>query len=166
MQTLPTPQVVERAEQPYVGITSTVTMTTMGEIADRIPVLIGRLAELDIAPAGAPFLRYLVIDMGRSLTVEAGVPVAEPASGDELWHTGVLPAGRYATLTHTGHPDALIAVTDGLLTWGEEHGHRWDVVQHGPGGDRWGCRLEAFHTHPMEVPIDAWVTELSFRLAG
>ncbi|MDN5915046.1 MAG: aldehyde dehydrogenase family protein [Pseudonocardia sp.] len=57
MQTLPTPQVVERTEQPYVGITRTVTMTTMGEIADRIPVLIGRLAELGTAPAGAPFLR-------------------------------------------------------------------------------------------------------------
>ena len=164
METPPSPQIVERPGQPYVGITRTVTMTTMGEIADRVPVLIGRLAERGIAPAGAPFLRYLVIDMDRSLTVQAGVPVAEPAPDDELWQAAAIPAGRYATLTHTGHPDDLIAVTDGLLAWGEAHGHRWDV-EAGPGGDHWGCRLEAFHTHPMEVPIDAWVTELSFRLA-
>ncbi|MBW0103099.1 GyrI-like domain-containing protein [Pseudonocardia sp. KRD291] len=164
MQTFPAPQVVDRPEQPYVGVTRTVTMTTMGEIADRLPLLIGRLTEVGIAPAGAPFLRYLVIDMDRSLTVEAGVPVAGPAPDDEQWHTGVLPGGRYATLTHTGHPDELIAVTDGLLAWAGEHGHHWDV-ERGPDGDRWGCRLEAFHTHPMEVPIDAWVTELAFRLA-
>ncbi|RZT83264.1 GyrI-like small molecule binding protein [Pseudonocardia sediminis] len=164
MQTFPTPQIVERTEQSYVGVTRTVTMTTMGEIADRIPVLIGRLAELGVAPAGAPFLRYLLIDMDRSLTVEAGVPVLGPAPRDELWQTRVIPAGRYATLTHTGHPDELIAVTDGLLAWGEEHGHRWDVERR-PDGDRWGCRLEAFHSNPMEVSIDAWVTELTFRLA-
>ncbi|MET0187658.1 MAG: GyrI-like domain-containing protein [Pseudonocardia sediminis] len=164
MQTSPTPLVVERTEQRYVGTTRTVTMTTMGEIADRIPVLLGRLGELGIAPVGAPFLRYLVIDMDRSLTVEAGVPVAQPVPDDEAWHTGVLPAGHYVTLTHTGHPDELIAATDGLLAWGGENGYRWDVTA-GPDGDHWGCRLEAFHSHPMEVPIDAWVTELSFRLA-
>ena len=161
----PAPRIVERAEQPYVRTTRTVTMRTIGEIADRVPVLVGRLAERGIAPAGAPFLRYLVIDMDRELVVEAGVPVPRSLDRDDVLEPGVLPAGGYATLTHRGHPDGLVEATAGLLAWGPEHGHRWDVERR-PDEEHWGCRLEAFHSNPVEVPIDAWVTELAVRLAG
>ena len=61
--------VVDLPEQPFVGLTKTVTMTTMNEIADEIPGLVGWLLEQGYAPAGAPFLRYLVIDMDRAMVV-------------------------------------------------------------------------------------------------
>jgi len=45
--------------------------------------------------------------MMRELEVEAGVPVAVAVHGDAQVSSGVLPAGRYATLTHVGHPGEL-----------------------------------------------------------
>src|SRR5215831_15721980 len=33
-------------------------------------------------------------------------------------------------------------------------------------GERWGCRLEIYHTDPaVEPDMNSWVTELAFRLA-
>ena len=40
------------------------------------PELFGWLARHAIAPAGPPFIRYLVIDMAAGLQIEMGVPVA------------------------------------------------------------------------------------------
>jgi effector-binding domain-containing protein len=160
------PRIEERAARPYAGVTRAVTMTTFDQVADRIPEIIGWLAGRGAAPAGAPFLRYHVIDMDRRLEVEAGVPVAAPVEADGEIRPGVLPAGRYLTADHTGHPDELVQVTAGLLDWAEREGLAFDVADD-PEGQRWGCRLETFLTNPMEVPDPSkWETQLAFRLAG
>jgi hypothetical protein len=54
------------------------------------------LAAHGAAPAGAPFLKYNVIDMARQLEIEAGVPVATAVDGDSRVLSGILPAGRAA----------------------------------------------------------------------
>lgn len=77
----------------------------------------------------------------------------------------MLPAGRYATVTHTGHPDELIAVTGALLEEGAARGLTWDATET-ERGTRWGCRLELLLTNPAEQPdTSKWETELAFRLA-
>jgi len=155
----------ERAVQPYVAIRRTITMQTFPEVADRLPGLFGWLAERGAAPAGAPFFRYLVIDMDGELDVEAGVPVAAPVDGEGEVLAGTLPAGRYATTTHVGHPDGLVAATRALLDEAAERGLRWDAVET-DRGERWGCRLELLHTNPAEQPdMNKWKTKLAFRLA-
>jgi effector-binding domain-containing protein len=143
------PQILTRPEQPYVGIRRTVTMDTIRSIADRIPVLIGWLDERGVAPAGAPFLRYWVIDMEHGLDVEAGVPVAEPSQGDGEVSSGVLPAGRYATVTHTGPYEGLVDATAALLAWTDAQGVALEV-QDSTDGAVWGCRLEIYNTNPLE----------------
>jgi effector-binding domain-containing protein len=81
-------------------------------------------------------------------------------------HAGVLPAGRYATVTHVGHPDELARVTTKLLDWAAQQGLRWDMAETS-AGQRWRCRLEIYHTDPAEEPdMRRWQTELAFRLAG
>ncbi|MFC0105037.1 GyrI-like domain-containing protein [Kibdelosporangium aridum] len=155
------PEIVERAEQPYVGVRGTVTMETFGKIADRMPELIGSLLQRGVELAGAPFFRYTRIDMANELEVEAGVPVnaAIPEQGEQF--NGVLPAGRYVCLTHIGHPDELVDVTGQLLTWAAEQGLTWDNT-----GQQWGCRLEILKTDPtVEPDMTKWETELAFRLA-
>jgi effector-binding domain-containing protein len=160
------PSVVTRAPQPYVGIRMTVTMKTMSDLADRIPELFAWLDAHGVAPTGAPFFRYHVIDMERDLEVEIGVPVAEPVVGDGPVSAGVLPGGRYVSVEHIGHPDTLVDATAALLAWAEEEGLTWDVVDT-PRGQRWGARLEIYHADPVEEPdMSAWTTELAFRLAG
>jgi effector-binding domain-containing protein len=159
------PAVLERSAQPYVGITAPVTMTTFGIVADRIPELFAHLGAHGSAPAGAPFFRYHRIDMERELIVEAGVPVgaAVPGTGDIA--AGVLPAGRYATVTHAGHPQELVDVTANLLDWAKRHGLEFDC-RPSPEGELWGCRLETYLTDPRQTPdLHQWRTELAFRLA-
>jgi effector-binding domain-containing protein len=162
------PRIEARAAQPYVGISGLVTVATIGLIADRIPEIFGWLGKHGIEPAGAPFFRYYVIDMSAPMEIEVGVPVAAAAPDglDGDLFAAVLPAGRYATVTHVGHPDGLMDVTAGLLDWAERRGLRWDVTQTA-GGERWGCRLEVYRTDPaVEPDMNRWETDLAFRLAG
>jgi len=159
------PTIVERSDQPYVAIKGLVTMRTMGTIIDRMPEVFGWLSARGVEPAGPPIFKYNVIDMERQLEMEVGVPVADTVEGDDQVLSGVLPAGRYATAIHIGHPDKLVDATTALLEWAALRGLRWDKTETADG-ERWGCRLEAYLTDPAEEPdMDKWETELAFRLA-
>ncbi|GAA1290677.1 DNA gyrase inhibitor [Planotetraspora silvatica] len=158
------PTLVARAEQPYVAIRRQVTMDTIAEIADRFPEIFGWMAARGLAPAGAPFFRFNVIDMDGILEMEAGVPVTDVVPGDGVILSGVLPAGRYVSVTHVGHPDDLMDVTAELLRWAAERDLRWDMAPTSEG-ERWGCRLELYKTDPaVEPDMGKWETELAFRL--
>jgi effector-binding domain-containing protein len=159
------PEIVTRAEQPYVAIRAHVTMAELGGLGARLGEVFGWLDARGLAPAGAPFFRYNVIDMERELEVDAGVPVAAAVDGDGQVVADVLPAGRYATVTHVGHPSELLGVTKALLDWAAEQGLRWDVSP-GDRGERWSGRLEIYLTDPSQEPdMSKWQTQLAFRLA-
>lgn len=161
-----TPEITQRAAQSYAGISAWVTMADVGSIADRIPEIFGWLGARGIAPAGAPFFRYHVIDMDRQLLVEAGIPVASAVDDEGTIRGGTLPAGRFAVMTHTGAPETLMAATAALLEWAEAQGLSWDVTETDEG-EKWGCRIESYLTDPAEQPdMTQWQTELAFRLAG
>jgi effector-binding domain-containing protein len=159
------PEIVTRAEQPYVAIRGQVTMAEIGPFAGRTGEVFAWLGARGLAPAGPPFLKYNVIDMMRQLEIEAGVPVAAATDGDGEVISGVLPAGRYATVTHVGHPSELMGVTKALMDWAAEQGLAWDMSPDGDG-ERWGSRLEISLTDPRQEPdMSKWVTQLAFRLA-
>lgn len=159
------PEVTSRPEQPYVAIRADVTMAGLEGLAHRFGEVFGWLAQRGIAPAGAPFFRYNVIDMERTLNVEAGVPVPNPVDGDDQVLAGTLPAGRYATYLHVGPYDGLIGAVDTLLQWANAQGLEWDRSTAGDG-EHWGSRLETYHTDPSREPdASKWETELAFRLA-
>lgn len=162
---LPTPVIVERTAQPYVAYRDAVTMQQVAAPAQHFGEIFAWLADQGIAPAGAPFYKYDLIDMERELIIEAGVPVPAVPDVPADMIAGILPAGRYAGLTYVGHPDDLITVTWHLLKWAGEQGLTWD--QHETDqGDQWACRLEIFHTDPADEPdMTKWETELAFRLA-
>lgn len=157
------PVVVERAEQPYVGIPAVVTMAAISStLPPLLPRVFGWLGARGIVPAGPPFWRYVVVDMAGELTVEVGVPVADAVSvaEGEPVTAGVLPGGKYVTVTHVGDPSGLMAATGELLAWADRAGLAWDVT-----GQRWGCRLEEYLTDPAEQPDPArWATRLAFKL--
>jgi effector-binding domain-containing protein len=159
------PRIVQRAEQPYVAIKALVTMQELGQVLPGLhPGIYQWLGSHGGHPAGPPFWKYNVIDMERQLEVEVGVPVPTAMSGDDQVLAGVLPAGRYATLVHTGHPAGLEDATRMLLGWAAQQGLAWDVEETG-GDERWAARLEIYQEQPPP-DMDTWETELAFKLAG
>ncbi|WP_112239425.1 GyrI-like domain-containing protein [Kribbella monticola] len=154
------PTIVERDEQPYVALRGKVAMDGIAQFADRLHEVIGWIAARNIEPVGAPFFKYDLVDMDEGLVMEIGFPVEERHTGEEQIVGGVLPAGRYASVTHFGHPDGLREATGQLLAWAEKEGLEWDA-----DGNKWGCRLEVYKSDPREVPdMNDWETELLFRL--
>jgi effector-binding domain-containing protein len=103
--------------------------------------------------------------MARELEIDVGVPVAAAVDGDGQVIPGVLPAGRYAALTHVGPPGELAEATGALLDWAAREGLSWDMSP-GEGGERWGSRLEIYLTDPGQEPdMSKWETQLAFKLA-
>jgi effector-binding domain-containing protein len=159
------PTIVQRAEQPYVGRRESVTMTEFARVADHLPDMFRWLGERGAPIVGPPFFRYRLIDMAAELVVEAGIPVAGAVEVDAPSFTDVLPAGRYATVTHIGHPDELMAVTARLLDWAQDQGLAWDMTPT-PTGEEWAARLEVLMSNPAEEPdMHKWETVLLFKLA-
>jgi effector-binding domain-containing protein len=163
---MPEPEIVTRAEEPYIAIAARVTMQKLGtEVPPLNQEVFDWLGRRNIAPGGPPFWKYDVIDMEREMQVEAGVTVRGPLAGDGRVIAGVLPAGRYVTLHHVGAPQTLVDATGYLLDWAARQGLTFDMSPSAEG-ERWGCRLEIYLTDPREEPdMSKWETQLAFRLA-
>lgn len=146
------PQIQERAEQHYAGIPVEVAIDDIAQAVDfGFPELFRWLQEHSVAPAGPPFIRYLVIDMEAGLELELGVPVASAVQGSGRVRPGVIPAGTYATVRHVGPYDGLMASNAALLRWAQQQGialDTWDTDR----GDAWRGRFEHYLTDPSAEP--------------
>ena len=163
-----TPEVIERAEQPYVAIRATVTMASIGAASAHFPAVFDWLARHGSGPAGPPFFKNCdVIDMDSQLQIEVGVPVPEHLAADGSVVAGVLPAGRYASVIHVGHPGQLADTTADLLTWAESNGLAFDNTATSEG-ERWAClSLENYLADPAQQPdMNKWEIQLAFLLAS
>jgi effector-binding domain-containing protein len=160
------PQIQTRTLQHYAGLPATVTMDTISTAVDSgFPELFGWLASNGIAPAGPPFIRYLVIDMAGELRIELGVPVSAPVAGSGRIQPGVRPAGRYAVLRHTGPYDGLVASNAALEQWAADHGVQFDTSDTAQGS-AWGGRVEHYLTDPSQEPDPArWETDVAYLTA-
>jgi len=159
-------EIVERDRQPYAAIPVTVSMDQLGSVVPPLnDEVFGWLSQRGVVPAGPPFWKYDVINMPGSLTLQVGVTIAAPASGDDRVSVAELPSGRYLETTHHGHPDTLMQATADLLAHAEAQGLSFDSHD-SPDGQRWAARLELYVTDPVEEPdLDRWETTLSFKLA-
>ena len=158
------PQVQQRPVQAYVGIPATVTMATFPAAVDAgFPELFGWLAEHGITPAGPPLIRYHVIDMAAELEIELAVPVAGPVQAGGRIRAGVLPAGRYVILRHTGPYDGLIAANAALQDWAEQQGI---ALESSADGRRWHGRAEHYLTDPSAEPDPSrWQVDVAYLAA-
>jgi effector-binding domain-containing protein len=128
--------------------------------------LFGFLRQTGVPPAGAPLIRYHVIDMDTVLDIEIGVPVAQPIAGNGRVSASELPAGQYASLIHTGPYDGLRAANAALIEWADGRGVRWDRWDD-PQADAFRARYESYVTDPVEEPDPSkWVTEVAIKVAG
>jgi DNA gyrase inhibitor GyrI len=161
------PQIQQRDALPYLAIRSEVTNGLPAVVDRSFPQLFAWLGRHGIEPAGPPFIRYLEVDnRGEPLEIEVAAPVAAGTQGDETVRAGILPAGRYATLLHTGpyrHDDVpdLGDAQAALRTWTEQQG-----IVTSRASER-GSSLAACVEHyrigpPMEADWTKWETELAY----
>jgi effector-binding domain-containing protein len=100
------------------------------------------------------------------LEMEFGFMPPDKLAGDGRVQSGVLPAGRYATVTYLGHYKDLMDVTATLIGWARETNVEWDSVP-GSNGERFACRYELYPNGPMDEPDPAkWETQIYIKVRG
>jgi effector-binding domain-containing protein len=158
------PQIEYRTAQPYVALPVTTTMHELpGEVDRGFPELFRWLGSRGVTPTGAPFIRYLQLDMPNEMKIELAAPVAADPPPDGNVRIGVLPAGRYVTLMHVGPYDGLIDANGALQRWANEQGIAWRMVN----SSTWAGRVERYLTDPSEHPDPStWQTELAYLIQG
>jgi len=157
------PTLITRKEQPYVAIKTTVTIQELPAIVPKdLTQLYAWLEAHKLKPAGAPFVRYVVVDMDKGLDIEIGVPVVKAVSGDSKVTSGVLPTGKYASLTYFGDYSGLKTPNAQIQKWGMDKGLTWkrQKTEH---GEEWVGRLEVYKTDPNKEPDPSkWETEVLY----
>ncbi|GAA2608922.1 GyrI-like domain-containing protein [Paractinoplanes durhamensis] len=149
------PAVVTHPDRHYLGIRVITPFRGMFAVRDQL------MKELYTRPdlsAGLTFFRLHEIDMDGPMDIEVGVVTQSRLAGDERIRPGVLPAGRYAAMTYSGHGRRANGT---LLDWAHDEGLALDRA-----GDRFGCRYEAYLTDPRTERMKTrWRIELAIRLA-
>jgi effector-binding domain-containing protein len=163
------PQIQQRAALPYLAIRCQVTNGLPAVVDRSFPQLFAWMGQHGVEPAGPPFIRYHEVDHdGEPLEIEVAAPVAnavEPSEDGPI-SPGTLPAGRYATLLHTGpyrHDDVpdLGDAQAALRSWTELQG----IVTSRPSerGYSLPCCVEHYKVGPpMEQDWTKWETELAY----
>lgn len=155
------PRLEMRSTQPYAAIRKAVKMAEIGPVLPPLHDAVQRwLTERGIVPTGAPFFRYLEMDMDADrFVVDVGWPMTAALDGDGEVIIDALPAGRYGVILNTGPFSDLVGAHYALLKWGEEQGIRWEVAE----GIKWSARVEHYITDPAEEPDpQKWETEVAF----
>lgn len=132
-----------KADAEHIGFWLSAAYRAVGDHAARIGAQF----------SGPPYARYRPMDTELcEFEIEAGFPVASPASGirDGTVEAGTLPGGRAATTWHVGPYDSLACAHEAIDRWITERGGATD-------GPCW----EVYYSDPIsEADSRRWRTEV------
>lgn len=158
------PEMVEREPQRYVAVRLPVMIPFAEEVDPAFDELFNAFKRAGVTPDGVEFVKFNLIDMPR-LEIETGMTtdMSIPLSGRLV--EGVLPGGRYVSMTYTGPYEGLYDATAMLVGWAKEKGLIWDSTST-EAGELFACRLEVHDNDPSVEPDPRkLVTTLLFKLA-
>ena len=158
------PHLELQAAKPYVGIAASVPVAELPrELPELFAEVFSWLSQRGLEPHGPPLIRYLVTDMQRPLAIEVGVLVgSSDVEGDDRVKAGLVPAGRYATLVHTGDYAGLFDANAALLEWAKASSIEFETSFRG-ADEVWAGRFEFYLTDPaQEKNPEKWETEVAF----
>jgi hypothetical protein len=92
-----------KPDQHCIGIRLITPFRRMFAVRDRLVEELYSWADERATAYGHTFFRLHVVGMDGLIEVEVGVITDEAVPGEGRIGSGVLPAGRYATLTHINH---------------------------------------------------------------
>ena len=160
---LTTPTIVDRDSTPYVAVLRRVPMSEIGRISASTHDLVLDFVRQNGGEPGAPLIKYNLVDMEGIMELEFGVLLNSDVTATGEFFVGELPAGRYATITHTGPYDELYDVTGLFVGWAKERGIAWDSEPEG-AGERFVSRVETYLNDPADVAEQELVTQLDFKV--
>ncbi|GIF02482.1 GyrI-like domain-containing protein [Actinoplanes siamensis] len=162
MEILNGPTITTKPDRDCVGIRLVTPFRGMFAVRDRLMHQLYSWLDGQGIAYGHTFFRLHVVDMDGPMDIEVGVVTGEAVQGDGRIRAGVLPAGRYATLTYVNHGRR---ANGALRDWAHREGLTLDRTE-SPAGERFGCRYEAYLTDPRSERLKTrWHTELAIRLA-
>ncbi len=145
----------EIAAQPVLLVRRRVKRSEIAKmIGESLPLVFMHAQKTGAALAGLPFARYL--DWGPGMTtMEAGMRVLSPATGEDEVLADTLPGGLVAVTMHEGPYDKLSEAHGAIQQWVEEQGFQ-------AAGAPW----ESYVNDPSEHPDPKdWKTEVFWPLA-
>ena len=163
MEILEGPTVETRPAIPYVGIRAVTPFRGMLGVRDELLAeVLAWSAQSGLDVVGHGFMRLNVVDMHGDMDIEVGLVTPQRTDDSSRVRSGVLPAGRYATLVYRG---VGTAANRALIEWAGANDLEIDREET-PAGDRFACRYEAYLTDPkIEPHKKRWRIELALKLA-
>lgn len=154
--------IVDKPERSYAGIRLKTPFPGMFAVATAaLKELRAWSKAAGVADAGPYFLRYYHCDMNEIMDIEAGF-VTDLAAGDhDRIKPGLLPGGRYASLTYRGNG---LRGNQALMQWGRDNGNPFEPID--PTlSESYVNRYEAYLTdYRVEPRKLLWDVELAIKL--
>ena len=159
------PGIVEREATHYAAVAAEVRLPFGAAIGPAMEAVAGYLGGAGTGAFGPALFRYDVIDMPR-LAMQFGFVTPGAVAGNEQVKPGLLPAGRYVTLTYVGPYEDLEQATAVAIGWARLVGVEWDSIT-GPEGERFASRFEIYNNGPMDEPDpNKFETEIWIKTRG
>lgn len=157
------PKIDQRPEKVYMGIRTKTPISVMSKTITKLfKELNAWVKKNAVETAGAPFLRYHIIDMEQEMDIEVGIPVKAALPGEGRIMASALPAGRYASLIYVGNG---YSGNKALVEWAKSNGIAWDRWDD-EKGDAFRSRYETYLTDPAVEPRKTkWEIEVAIKLA-
>jgi effector-binding domain-containing protein len=156
--------IVEKADRPYAGIRLQTPFPGMFAVATRaLKELRAWSRKSGIAEEGPYFLRYYHCDMSEIMDIEAGLVTDSVPDDHPQIKPGLLPGGRYASLTYRGNG---LRGNQALMQWARDTGNVFEPID--PAlRESYVSRYEAYLTdYRVEPRKLLWDVELSIRVAN
>lgn len=152
------PRILSKPATHYMGIRAVNPFPGLSAIRDKLmKELYTWLDGRSVPDAGPVFFR-----VHDPMDVEIGVVTEEPLEGDDRVRAGVLPAGRYASLTYVNHARRAHRT---LSDWVRDNDIRLDGWLE-PVGDHFACWYETYLTDPRSERMKTkWRVELAILIA-
>ena len=144
-----------RDPQPFLFIRRQVSHAEIASaLGDCLPRVYAYCQQHALAMGGPPVTRYAKVSAG-SLTLEAGIPLLEPANGEGDIEAGELQGGPVATAVHSGPYDTLPQTHAAIERWIEEQGQRakgapWEQYLTDPGEEPDPTKWRTLVVWPLE----------------
>ncbi|MEU6188062.1 GyrI-like domain-containing protein [Nocardia sp. NPDC047038] len=157
--------VEERAERPWVGVSTTGELAHWDRVNAHVPQVYAALAAVGGIPEGGPIYQYHRMQtVADPMDITVSVPVAACIEIGEGFETGVIPGGRYLVARPEGGPDALGRVHGEMWQWASVQGLDL-AIEERADGIHWRARTEQFLTDPQSEPDRSkWAVEIAYLL--